>query len=294
MYTQTINLDLIPRGVRPVIYVSQFDNQANALIFNLYRNGTAFSVPAGAAVLINGTKPDFTGFSYAAATWSGNSVTCNVTQQMTAVAGDVDCELRIRTTSEIIGTINFVLRVEPAALADDSVISETMIPLIEQAVDIAANLADYIQTAVDAASDASDSANAAAASAASAAIVDANVTSLYDSIEDAKQAANDAAESANDAADEISGITAVATTLPAGSSATASYNNGVLTLGIPTGATGATGASGVITEISGFFTMWVDAAGNLYCSSATDMSDYWSYDSETGNLYFLTETEDEE
>ena len=293
MYNQIINLDLIPQGVRPVIYVSQYDNQTSALTFRLYKGGTAFSVPDGAAVLINGMKPDNTGFSYAAASVSGQNVTCNVMQQMTAVAGDVDCELRIRSDTEIIGTLNFILRVEPAALSDDSVISETMIPLIEQAVDIAANLAEYIDDAVEAAETATDAAQSASDTADDIATVYSNVTQMKDQITQAVKDANEAAEAANDAADEISGITATATTLAAGSSATASYSNGVLSLGIPTGATGAAGASGVITEISGFFTMWVDASGNLYCSSATDMSYYWYYDTDTGNLYFLTETEEE-
>ena len=45
---------------------------------------------------------------------------------------------------------------------------------------------------------------------------------------------------------EIENLTVVATTLPAGSSATASYSDGVLTLGIPRGNTGATGAGATV------------------------------------------------
>lgn len=296
MYTQTQDLNVIPEGVRPVIYCSQYDNNLTALKFNLYKRDTAFSIPSGAAVLINGIKPDNMGFSYAASATSGNTATFAVTQQMTAVAGDVLCELRVRTSSQIIGTLNFILRVEPAPLTDETIISDTDIPLIEQAVDIAANLAEYITTATDAAESASDSADAAAnsataaaTSAASASTNAASVQNLYDSIETAKANANAAAEAATDAAEVIENLTATATTLAAGSSATASYSNGVLTLGIPTGATG---ASGVTTPLTGFFTMWVDTNGDLYAASETDMSDYFSYDSDTGNLYFLTEDGD--
>lgn len=280
---------MVPRGVMPRVYASKYDNQTNALTFNLYDGDTPFVIPTGAAVLINGTKPDGTGFSYSAASWSGNTVVCNVTTQMTAVQGDILCELRIRTSSQIIGSLNFVLRVEPSALDDDSVISETEIPLIEQAVEIAANLADYIQTAVDSAETATDAAEAAAASEARSEIINTNVEGIYDNLTDATAAANTAAQAANTAAGNLSNISATANTLAAGTPATASYNaaNQVFTFGIPRGATG---ASGVTTPLTGFFTMWVDPdTGDLYAAAETDMSDFFNYDSETGNLYFITE-----
>ena len=298
MYTQYTNLDVIPEGVRPVIYVSQYDNQTTALNFTLYKQNTLFDIPSGAGVIINGYKPDNTAFSYAATAIDTNTVTFSVTQQMTAVAGDVLCELRVRTSAEIIGTINFILRVEPAPLSDDTVLSDTEIPLIEQAIDIAANLAQYIQQTMDArdqavtASSAAQTASSAAVTAASEAAVDAaNIYAMYDSIETAKTNANTAAAAANTAAASLTGFSAEATTLSVGSSATASYNSTTkkFSFGIPTGATG---ASGVTTPLTGFFTMWVDTNGDLYCAAETDMSDYFYYDTDSGNLYFLTEDGD--
>ena len=47
-----------------------------------------------------------------------------------------------------------------------------------------------------------------------------------------------------DEVSEVTDMTATAETLPTGSQATASYSNGVLTIGVPTGATGATGPTG--------------------------------------------------
>ena len=279
-----------------MIYLSQYDNQTQALRFLLYKDDTAFQIPSGAAVLINGLKPDNTGFSYAATATSGNSATFSVTQQMTAVAGDVECELRVRTESQIIGTLNFILRVELAPLHDDSVLSETDIPLIEQAVDIAANLAEYIQQTIDAASAASASAtNAAnsatnAATAASQAAVDAqNIYDMYDSINAAKTAANSAAANANNAASLLTNITADANTLPAGASATVTYDatNKRFTFGIPRGEKGDEG--GVSAPISGFFTMYVDADGYLWAVSQDDVSDMFYYDEATGVLYFVTD-----
>ena len=49
---------------------------------------------------------------------------------------------------------------------------------------------------------------------------------------------------------ELGSISATATTLEAGSSATASYNDGVFSFGIPRGAQGERGADGVWFEVS--------------------------------------------
>lgn len=284
MYTQETNLNVIPSGVRPVIHCSQYDNNLSAIRFKLYKDNAEFTIPSGAAVIINGYKPDNTGFSYAASAISGNIATMDVTQQMTAIAGDVLCELRVRTESQIVGTLNFVLRVEPAPLTDDTIISETDIPLIEQAVDIAANLAEYIQVTYDnaaaakaSAESSASSATSAATSAASAASDAASVQELYDSIDDAKTAANAAAANANAvAADVQAKLDSGAFIGPQG----------------PQGPQGPAGDGGIITEIAGFFTMWVNDAGDLYVSAQTDLSDMFHYDEETGNLYYVTEDGD--
>lgn len=292
MTTQTIKLNLIPGGVMPVVYASQYDNQTNAVIFELYNGDLPFPVPSGAAVLINGTKPatdgQVTGFSYSAASISGNVVTCNVTTQMTAVAGDVLCELRIRTATQIIGSVNFILRVERAALNDDTVLSETDIPLIEQAIEIAANLEEYIQMTQEASAAAVEAAEDATSARDRSEVINTNVEGIYDDLTDATAAANAAAQAANAAADTLEDLSATANTLAEGASATASYNSqtGVITFGIPRGATG---ASGVTTPVTGFFTMYVEPNGDLYVVSQDDMSDAFEYDSETGNFYFLTE-----
>ena len=69
--------------------------------------------------------------------------------------------------------------------------------------------------------------------------------------ETAAETATDAADTATSAADaaqaalsEFVNVTATAETLPEGSAATAEYSDGVLSFGIPTGATGATGPQG--------------------------------------------------
>lgn len=55
---------------------------------------------------------------------------------MTVCSGDQKGELRIEKNSDIIATMNFTIRVKPSALSDTTQISETDLPLIEQAVEL--------------------------------------------------------------------------------------------------------------------------------------------------------------
>lgn len=134
MTTQTFDLDMIPNGVAPIIHASQYD-KGQTWIFNIFADSTPYNIPAGAAVTIQGTKPDHTGFQYVC-DYSGSQVTATEMQQMTVLPGDVPTEIRISKDDEIIGSINFKIRVEPAALADGTVISETDLALIEQVEEI--------------------------------------------------------------------------------------------------------------------------------------------------------------
>lgn len=297
---QQIDLDLIPGGINPIVNVNQFDKQSNAVTFFLYKGDSEFTIPNNASVDVNGTKPDGHGFTYACSVANDRkSVDMNVTTQMTAVYGDTLCELRIKTSTEIIGTRNFILRVEKAGLADDSVISDSDLPVIAHAAEVAAELDAYIQTATDAADSAQNAVSQVSAyntqaqnAATSAQAANANVQTIYGSIETAKANANTAASNANAAASVINNLTATATTLAPGSQATASYNNGVLTLGIPQGAQG---ASGSYVAIAGMFAMRVDNAGNLYAivNDSELTSDNFRYDPVTGNLYYVIPEEEE-
>ena len=291
MTTQNIDINLIPGGIPPIVHASQFDVQTNAVVFTLYMDNSLYTLPSGAGVIVNGKKPDSTGFTYNAASASGNTVKINVTKQMTAVFGDVVCELRISVGSQDVGTANFILRVEKSPL-DDAVISETVLPLIEQAAEIASTISEYVESVAQSAISAANSAATATSAAAVATTAAANVEQQYDALTELKADAAAAAEAAEDAADVIAGLSATAVTLATGSSATASYNasTGVITFGIPTGATG---ASGISAQTAGWFAMGVDVGGEhdgwLFAEyvSGDLSSDNFDYESD-GDLYFIT------
>ena len=166
MTKQTVNVNIIAGSAKPVVHVSQYDHDAGALVFNIYDGDTEFSIPSGATIIMQGTKPDKQFFLYQCDGFSGNTVTCSVHDQMTAVAGNVECELRICSGGNSIGTANFTLAIEHAAVADDSVTSAdtlTALSEIENTVIASRDLAASSATAAaDKASDAASSAKASA------------------------------------------------------------------------------------------------------------------------------------
>ena len=128
MIEQVFDLDIVPSGRRTVVHVSQYDKLGRTLTARLYSGGVRFTIPTGAVAEIQGTKPDATGFKYTM-TISGSSVSIPIEEQMAAVSGSVECEVVISLNDERIATANFTLDVEKSALDDETIISETDIPI---------------------------------------------------------------------------------------------------------------------------------------------------------------------
>lgn len=156
MITQSINLNLVPGGVLPRINVSQYDKGTRTLEFTLYNGSVLFSIPDDVTITIQGTKADSTGFQYEC-TFEDSVVTSDLSEQMTVFAGEVVCELVLTQETNILGTANFILNVEAAALSDDTVISDTDLPLLQEAVEAAAEAAASAEEAANNASAAEES-----------------------------------------------------------------------------------------------------------------------------------------
>lgn len=159
MITQHFDLNLIPNMAPVVVNVDQYDTGTGRLIISLYKDDMPYT-PASATATIQGTKPDGHGFNYSA-TLSGNTVTADLTEQMTPVAGDVRTQVVIQEADDRTGTFAFILRVQHSALPDDTDLSESDYTLIEQAIEAS-------EDAVEAAAEALASERAAAASEAAA------------------------------------------------------------------------------------------------------------------------------
>lgn len=248
MTSQTFNLDLIPQGVPPIIHVSQYD-KGQTWEIHLHENGIVFPVPANTSAAIQGTKPDNTGFQFPAVITAGdNVVTFTLEQQMTVFSGDIDCELVLVNGDDQVATINFILSVEPTTLDDDTVISETQLPLIEQAAELGAVINNYATQIHADAETASTAATAATSAAESAAADAATATQAAD---DAQASQTAAATSASNAATSETNAAASATAA-ASSETNAAASAAAAQAAIATDMTGATasadGAHGLVPQ----------------------------------------------
>lgn len=236
MTNQTFNLDLIPQGVPPIVHVSQYD-KGQTWNIHLFENGVVFPVPSGTSAAVQGTKPDNTGFQYPAVISVGdNVVTFTVEQQMTVLGGQFECELVLVNGENQVATINFILDVEPTTLDDDTVISETELPLIEQAAELGAVINGYatqIRADAETASTAATTATAAATSAS------ADATTATAAADDATASKTAAATSASNAATSETNAASSATAAAA-SATSAAASAAAAQAAIATDMTGAT------------------------------------------------------
>lgn len=153
--TQQFNLDMIPRDIPVIIPVDQYDTGIGRLIIKLYKGSEAYT-PSNATVKIQGTKPDKKGFSYNA-TISGNTVTSDLKDQMTACYGDVRTQVVVTESTGRTGTFVFILRVQKSALQDDVDTSETVLPEYINGAQAAAEQAlQSEQSAIQASQDAEE------------------------------------------------------------------------------------------------------------------------------------------
>lgn len=144
MIKQTLDLNLIPGRVLPRVNVSQYDKGTRTLEFTIY-NGEILFDPTGYTAYIQGQKPDGHGFNYAADI-ADQKISVDVVEQMTVVSGSVACEIVIQDGADQIGTGNFILKVEAAALPDDATMSESDYNIIQKAVEDAQAAAEEAES----------------------------------------------------------------------------------------------------------------------------------------------------
>lgn len=138
---------------------------------------------------------------------------------------------------------SYTARAEAAAVSAQSDAQSASVSATSASTDATA-ASQAASQATSSASSASQSASAASGSASSASSSASSASASASSAQTAKTAAESAANRAENAVSQLIDISATATTLAPGSAATASYDNGVITLGIPHGAKGDTGDTG--------------------------------------------------
>ena len=116
---ESIKLDLIPGKKMPSLHASQYDDGREHGI-DLFENGIAYKLDGTETLTINERKVDNNICSMDIEnTFTGSShIEFASFLQMCACAGSNFCELRISKGDVDIGTLNFILEVEPDPTAD--------------------------------------------------------------------------------------------------------------------------------------------------------------------------------
>lgn len=106
---EVITLNLIPGGATQVVHASQFDKGRQFKLIT-YMGDEPFN-PSTYTAEFEAVKPDKNIVQVNVAKDS-TSVTVTTTEQMCAVEGDTICEIRFSKSGIVIGSANFILRVE--------------------------------------------------------------------------------------------------------------------------------------------------------------------------------------
>lgn len=133
---QKINLNIVPNGIYPRVYVNQYDVGRGIQVF--FKEGTSdYNYPSGTTFKVNGRKSDGHVFEYTESDkWDDThyiinksmppggifSVYLYTTEQMTAAPGEVEVQLTYEVNNAIVGTLNFIMYVQeqPYANGDPS------------------------------------------------------------------------------------------------------------------------------------------------------------------------------
>ena len=158
MITITKKLDMSPHGIPQVIHVSQYDSDFS-IQFKLFVSVGELNIESGTTAEIRGTKRSGTGYNASATiNVSNNTVTVAGDAQMTAVAGRNTFEIVLKKSGKVLGSANFVLLVERAALDADTITDASVLRELNAIVEGA-------ETATQAAEEAEDAADRAEAAA---------------------------------------------------------------------------------------------------------------------------------
>ena len=106
---EEITLNLIPGGATQVVHASQFDKGRQFKLLT-YEGDTPFN-PSTYTAEFEAIKPDGN-IVQAEVTKGSNYIVVTTTEQMCAVEGDTICEIKFSRSGNIIGSANFILRIE--------------------------------------------------------------------------------------------------------------------------------------------------------------------------------------
>ena len=226
MIKQHFTLDMVPGGLRSVVFLNQYDEDFE-LVAHLVARDSDFDVESGTTVAVRGTKPDGNGYSAEATLGAEEEtgkpiVTIAGAKQITAAAGRATFEVTLYKNNKELNSANFTIEIERAALDKDTLDSESeireLVNVLDNSAEIIAagreyaayreDMATLTETATTKAEEASQSAEDAATSLNEVNIkADAIAQMQMDADEIARQALSLASNADNEAAEVSVGLT---------------------------------------------------------------------------------------
>lgn len=155
MALERIILNIIPAGEMPVFHCSQYETGRPVIIDLVSSDDDAFLVGEGVSVELHCRKCDDTIVTMEPNEVDNNTVTFVTSEQLTACPGDNLCELVLYADTDpvqTLGTLNFILHVEPDPLAGGITSESEIANLTQQIEDIAQEVIGedyYNKTEVD-------------------------------------------------------------------------------------------------------------------------------------------------
>lgn len=152
--TKSIKIDLVEKGVQPIVYAKQNDSQTRFIAASLFANGQPFSVPDGVVAMFRAGKPDGTACFYdsnetgtPAITIEGNLVTVELAEQVLTAPGNVQAEINFYTAGgEKLTSFSFAIQVEKSVLTDQEIVSSDYYNVLTEQVKAAQDAAQNAQT----------------------------------------------------------------------------------------------------------------------------------------------------
>lgn len=142
--SQSVNVNMVPGFFSPSLNMSQYD-VGRTFVINLVDSNGSYSIPAGATVKLEGTKPSGFGFSLTG-TVSGNAVSFTTTETVTAEAGIIPCEVSVTSSGTVLGSTNLNLYIEASPHPEGTIDgdAETIIPTLTLLVERVEAAADSV------------------------------------------------------------------------------------------------------------------------------------------------------
>lgn len=152
--TKSIKIDLVEKGVQPIVYAKQNDSQTRFIAASLFANGHPFSVPDGVVAMFRAGKPDGTACFYdsnetgtQAITIEGNLVTVELAEQVLTAPGNVQAEINFYTAGgEKLTSFSFTIQVEKSVLTDQEIVSSDYYNVLTEQIKTAQDAAQSAQT----------------------------------------------------------------------------------------------------------------------------------------------------